>query len=232
MQKTDHTQPSKSENQKLKELKHKDPLFHSLCTAQARCGFLIELKLAQSYFSSDQFFGKSLLSVFTSITFPEKRSAVYRFGAWISSEQERKVNSEWRDFFLVGKHTGNKQIEVVARLGTGYKRSSINPHPFSHKSIILTRNGNSSSFQPANHLEVTRRFGSEDSHSKLDILEAYNTSFGSKFKLGERYFGAKVSASKDPHALCEVEIKDVSLTELGYAVGNMLDAELKKNRRL
>ena len=232
MQKTDHTQPSKSENQRLKDLKHSDPLFHSLCTPQARCGFIIDLTLAQGYFGSDQLLGKSLLGVFNSITFPEKRSAVYRFGAWISSEQERRVNSEWRDFFMVGKHTGNKQIEVVARLGTGYKRSSFHPYQFNHKSIILTRNGNSSNFQPANHLELTRRFGSENTNSKLDILEAYNTSFGSKFRLGEKYFGAKVSPSSDPHALSEVGIKDASLTELGYAVGNMLDIELKKNRRL
>ncbi|HVA82978.1 MAG TPA: hypothetical protein VNF06_02335 [Candidatus Aquilonibacter sp.] len=216
-----------SELDKLKALKHSDPLYASLDSEQSRCGLLVPLKLAESYFASDKVIGQSVLDTFNSFTDKNgPKKAVYHFGIGVSDRLlegrlVRSVMTEWRDFFLVGRSVKYPKVEVVANLGFGTNRFPIDPRKtqVNHSAISIRANGANLNFEPLAWKSV--KVDSVLQDQKTERLIEFNRAF-SNFRNRESETDARIYAAASGFS----NVKLFNLNAQEYA--NLINAKLNE----
>lgn len=219
-----------SELEKLKSLKHSDPLYASLDSEQSRCGLEVPIKVAEKYFLSDKIIGSSLLETFNYFT--EKsgpRKAVYHFGIGVGDRTVegrivRSVVSEWRDFFLIGRSAKYPKVEVVAALGFGTNRFpvDISKTQISHAAISIKANGTNLGFEPQSWKSVKVEPALQD--QRTERLIEFNRSFFLHFNNRESGTDARIYAM--PNGLSNGKLFNLNAEEYAKQIKEMLNSKI------
>ncbi|MDE1869400.1 MAG: hypothetical protein KGH71_00240 [Candidatus Micrarchaeota archaeon] len=229
---------SNSDIQKLKGMKYTDQLYATVDSPQARCGVLIEPEIAQKHLSEDKIIGASLAKTFDKLVTKEGRKAVYHFGVAVTERFATKaesakgypnlvgiLDSEWRDFHLIGKYANNPRVEIMVTYGFGKHHLATDPRHslIFHRSISIKMNGQNAQFEAVDAKEIEKSIP-ESVQRRIELLIEYNRAFRSKFKNRRFDFDARVFPSRKN--LSTVDLINPASAELAYKTAKDLDAEI------